>query len=493
MNITQKQRYTIIMSVCVILWTVSCFLWFNTSFKYHFYHEEQNQLFLLDRQYLLTYLDKPAWMACISGDYLTQFYYYEYAGATIVSVSLLLLAVVFAKCVRQCADDSYSFRQCVASPTLSLCLVTAVARLYLYENFKLSAVMALLGACVMMAFVYHPIGKKTVSWSLTCRLLMDILFIVLTAWMFGNGVFLLLTIMIARDVTKCVRNKRLSATAVSRSSLCIVLTFVTLIVMSRFYHVNRDKCLMYPAQLKLVSMNDVRTWEKTLMYDNEYYFGNYNRVIMMFDKNEEETTSEQCFFYCLSLAKMGMLPDRLMSMRTPVLGTFFHIDETAQLYTIKMINELYFILGDMTYAERAALMANTFSPSGRNVRMVKRLAEINLLKGDERAAMKYLRILEKTIVYRKWAEEHTPGHLTVTVSRELEEKRKYLNTCDDIRVGDDCYVILTQLLTSNPDNTIALDYLLCSDILSRQRNLFVSDYMKYKPRKKSLYESALIR
>lgn len=44
---------------------------------YHLFHREQTQLFLLATEPLAGYLRHPAALARLSGDFLTQFFYYE--------------------------------------------------------------------------------------------------------------------------------------------------------------------------------------------------------------------------------------------------------------------------------------------------------------------------------------------------------------------------------------------------------------------------------
>ena len=101
------------------------------------------------------------------------------------------------------------------------------------------------------------------------------------------------------------------------------------------------------------------------------------------------------FFYNLVKAQQGQLPEVLLNYQPNVLGTFYQIGPDTPMLTIKNMNELYYALGDMTFCERAALMACVFSPNNRNNRMVKRLAECNLVKGDTAAAQKYLGLLEQ--------------------------------------------------------------------------------------------------
>ena len=77
----------------IVLVTIQVWAFFQFSYPYSFYYKEQNQLFLLSADYVSTYFDKPAWAACLAGDYVTQYFYYMYAGAAILAVLILLLGL----------------------------------------------------------------------------------------------------------------------------------------------------------------------------------------------------------------------------------------------------------------------------------------------------------------------------------------------------------------------------------------------------------------
>ena len=51
-------------------------------------------------------------------------------------------------------------------------------------------------------------------------------------------------------------------------------------------------------------------------------------------------------------------------------------------------------------AEHCAMLSMIFSPRNSGSRMIKRLAEINLVNGDDEAALKYLRILDNTHLHK---------------------------------------------------------------------------------------------
>lgn len=490
----------IVQMALLMVWALACFAFFQMKYPYHFFYQEQNQLFLLSGEYIQSYFQKPAGVACLVGDFLTQLYYYMYAGATILTVSLLIMGDLLYRCLFKALssmDKVLGHRQKDWTAfAIAICAMTICARLSLYENYKLSSIIAIVGGCAMfwiMDIITKPSVQKLKTKTKTMRMALYSVCIVvggcLTYIAFGYGFFYFFILALIRIPGWCKENYLQGW----RPGFLVTMNFVPLLVgiipfAPRYYNLTIDDALTYPGIGKWVDYNAEMVAERNLRYDNTYYFGNYNKVINMYETEHDEPTDEMSFFYCLSLEHNGQLAGKLPNMKNPNLGTFLKIDDKTPLFQIKMINELYFLLGDMTYTERAALLANTFSPNGRNVRMVKRLAEANLISGDTVAAMKYLRLLSKTIVYRQWADAHTPDAMSPAVKAEIEHKRQMVNTTDHIRIGDDCYVILTQLLDSNPKNTVALDYLLCSDMLSHQREVFIRDYEKYGPSDRQIFQ-----
>ncbi len=220
-------------------------------------------------------------------------------------------------------------------------------------------------------------------------------------------------------------------------------------------------------------------------------------------EEEEEPNQYMKFYYNLVMAQRGQLEDHLFTYPNNYLGTFEKIGPTTPTLTTKTLNELYWQLGDMIFAERAAILANVCSPNNRNIRMMKRLAEINLVSGDLNAAKKYLRILQKTFVWKNWASqllnalENNKTPQASAILQPYQEKKKYTNHLDTLRLGDNGYIIMQGLLECNPDNHIALSYLLCSDLLLKDMETFKHDYDTYylkqkAPRYEKLYQEALM-
>ncbi|MBQ6767830.1 MAG: hypothetical protein IJP46_04055 [Prevotella sp.] len=413
----------IIPTAAIAIWAIACFVFFQFYYPYHFFYKEQNQLFLMTSDWLRTYFDDGAgWLARMGGEFLTQFYYYLFAGATILTLVLTLLAVMALLLLNRLGLNRY------VALIIALALATVEAIFHLHYQFQLSASLSLLGWVTVLDLLVPRISRTAPRTShLIPRIILAVLLLPLSAWLFG---------------------------------------------------------IPKPGKL------EGPQWyvERQLSVDCEYYFGSWDKVIQLVEQDADRTP-EMLFYYYLVQAQRGQLPEKLLTFDKPELGTFYAIGPETPMMTIKNMNELYWALGDMTYTERAAMMANVFSHNNRNVRMIKRLAECSIVSQDSAATHKYLGILENTLVFRGWA-KNAP---TVVF---YGEKTRFCNRKDTISLGDNAHNIMMQLLDSNPDNTVALDYILCSNLLLKDVHNFKRDYDRYctdlgRKLNNTLYQEAL--
>ena len=396
----------------IVVMAMCCFAFFQFWYPYHFFYQEQNQLFLWSWDYISTYFNKPGYIARLAGDFLTQFYYYLYAGATILAVCQLLIGLLFYRALA-------NFRlPKTGALVISLLAMGFVAVSHFHTSYRLSSTISIIGWILLLWLISLIRG-----WKMRTILMMLVL---LPAYL-----------------------------------------------------------LFGLPQFKKIQTPDF-ILEKSFAVSNEYYFGNHDKVTEMVE-HADVVTDQMLFFYNLVQAQRGELPDHLLSFTPNYLGTFEKIGPESHRLTIINMNELYWALGDMTFTERAAMMTNVFSPDNRNVRMMKRLAECNIVSGDSAAAEKYLRILDKTLVYRHWSKTARSNPL-------YAQKAAFVNHHDTITISDNAHFLMMQLLDANPDNTIALDYILCSTLLLKDIENFKRDYDRYctaQPRLKRLYQEAL--
>jgi len=395
---------------------IVCWCFFQFCYPYHFFYQEQNQIFLWSRDYISTYFDKPGGVARLVGDFLTQFYYYLYAGATILTLSIVLMGILLYKTLR-----NFGIGKAVAL-ILSLIAMTFVVICHFSISYRLSSTISIIGWMLVLWIV-----SLMRAWKM--RLIQLAIALLPTYLLFGLP------------------------------------------------------------QVKRLQMPDF-VLEKNFAVENEYRFGQYDKVIKLV-KESDGWNDQMLFFYNLVLAQRGELPDHLLDFTPNYLGTFEKIGPETPMITIRNMNELYWTLGDMTFTERAAMMTNVFAPDNRNVRMMQRLVECNLVSGDSLAAEKYLRILDKTFAYSKWAK-----HIRVHGKELYRNKMEMVNRHDTITISDNAHFLMMQLLDANPDNRIALDYILCSTLLLKDIENFKRDYDRYcmdtdKPNLKTLYQEAL--
>lgn len=455
-------------------------IFYATVYPSHLLWQEQNQIFLNTHHWLETYFDKPAWLGCMAGDWLTQFYHNTVVGAIILSLAVTGCTALFAVIL---------FRLLPRVPALIGTVLFAILMVgcSMPATTSLSFFICVAGGLISgLSRLWINYGKKHV-------IDLSPLLVILAYWMFGFGA-LLTAIAISLILIKRYLIKGQRRYGWLGAGVAVTLAFVTPAVLCGHYALPYSKALLYPG-LPRPSMPEMKYEERLAIADALWLrdYDDVKRRALAVDEPDDYTA----FHYYLASALQDSLPDNLLKFPVKSLGTLTTISDKSPLSIINMMNELYYELGDMTYAERAAMMRNVFSPRNRNVRMIRRLAEINLVSGDTLAARKYLNILSKTHAYAGWSATHTPGRMDSRAEADINRRRARSNTKDNIRIGDNCRNILLELLESNPDNTVALDYLLCTDLLLKDMDTFKMDYDAYcmtkgHPRHKRLYQEALM-
>jgi hypothetical protein len=220
-------------------------------------------------------------------------------------------------------------------------------------------------------------------------------------------------------------------------------------------------------------------FEKILSLDGETYFGNTDRVIEL-SKQYNLKNKQATYFTNMALAHKGVLPEYLLDFYQPFSnGLIPPVTPEESWQSIFVSNEVFFLIGDMNMAQHSAMLGNTFSPYQRSSRMMRRLAEINVVNGDSAAATKYLRILTKTLFHREWAESRLKMIQSSESNNWLASKRKLLPNADFLRKSNDYLSSLQFLVEQHPDNIVAVDYLLCYLLLNKDVKSFRENYDRY--------------
>ena len=216
-------------------------------------------------------------------------------------------------------------------------------------------------------------------------------------------------------------------------------------------------------------------YERVLGLDTEACRENWDKVLQL--SKVDLYTEEASYCYNLALAMKGRLGDDLFDhSQNYHYSLLFPASSDQTVMTNAMAGEAWFQLGDMTVAEQSAITSLQASPKHTGARYLVRLARVNLISGEDGAAMKYLTILGKTLFYGKWARSMMPGRQDEAVRVQLSDAHARLARKDIVHQLDRPREQLLGLLEADPTNAAARNYLLCYDLLTYDLDAFMQDF-----------------
>lgn len=177
----------------------------------------------------------------------------------------------------------------------------------------------------------------------------------------------------------------------------------------------------------------------------------------------------------LSLAKKDQLGDKMFNYsQHGTEGLFLRFDK--EFISPMMGNEILYHLGLINASQEYAFESMEVMPNmEKSVRAIKRIAETNLINGQYKVSEKYLKLLEKTLFYRKWAQEtreYLYNEEMINNHPEWGEKRRFMMKEDYFFHMEDIEIFLQRLLRENPGNRNALEYLAATYLLKREMDAF---------------------
>jgi hypothetical protein len=494
-----KNRWIAVTGIGLAL---SSFLFFFLAYPYHLFFKEQGQLFLYTSGYFLSYFSKPGWLAAYIGDFLTQFFYLKGGGPLVLSFLLTLewisVAVIFKKILKLSSAWVWALFPVGTDWVLHLSLL---------HDLSVSA-----GLLLVLGLGVGSISVKNRILSFVFATLISFV----CYWLVGSAAFVFPALVIINDIS----DKKYSFI---KWGLIAALVFATPIVLRKYYLLSTGQAFIYPAaepQSILLPAGLVVTllaalilkpffnkfpklsdWflptafiffmglgirlnagfdqEKILALDSETYFGNPDKVLDLAQKYNLKNRFAS-YFTNIALARQGLLPEKLLDFYQPGLyGLMLPVSPEESWESILFSNEVYFLVGDMNLAQHSAMLGNTFSPHNRSSRMIRRLAEINLVNADSAAARKYLRMLDKTLFHKKWAEKYLRINPLDSSVVWLNMKREQIPVGDTIYFPNDFETSLRILVGQNPRNRVALDYLLCFYLLNKDLDSFKNSFDRY--------------
>ena len=522
----QKNIFTLLFGIIVVLF-------WGVYYRYHLSYTEQYQLFLFTSDYFVDKIGHPGGLGEYIAEFLTQFYYYQWLGAVIISLSLMLLQRQVWTLSRLIKENStyylFSFLPSIAlwaflcdeNSMLSLVVSLNVVlfSVCLFERIKifhlrfLYVILALplfywaFGGCYLVFVMWAAIKELFLFFKKENRKKDGTLFLLIILL----GFFLPLT---AKYFLQYPLNRLIIGVNYYRFPTGIptvgIITLVLLVLIpfliAKLPLVKKSLLLYMVAQgivifslgaYTIISCCDMAK-EEVMNYDYLTRTKQWHSIINLAEKKVPKAPfSVTCLN--LALAKTGQLGDRMFEFYqngTEGLLCDFQRDFTSTLPT----GEAFYYLGMINSAQRFTFEAMEAIPDyKKSARCYKRLAETNLINGQYKVARKYLNALKHTLFYRDWAVEtmtYLGNELKINNHPEYGWLRQVRYREDFLYSDSEMDIMLGFLFQTNKKNKMAFEYLMA--YVLEQKDL--TKFIKYYPLGASLgythiprsYQEALI-
>lgn len=492
-----------------IVMGLSAFIFWRYGYPSMMAYQEQYQLFLFDCHYLVERLALPGGTATYVAEFLTQFYNTPVFGALVISLLLVTSQQLSWLLMR---NNAYKTED-LSAYLLSFLPSLLIWRIMGDESLMLAYIVAFI--IVQAAMIFAPKTRNA--------LLIYILpAIPITYWIAGPMVGMLALYTGIRLIKTC--NRKIEGFSLAAFSL----VYTTLIVAASSYF------LPYPTVRFFLGLFYYRSIEVpthimclspmllliltgvTIPLANKLYktvavavvtvvasslgsaIDSQKYVLMDYDclvrqqrwadivAKAEQKTPDLPMSVCatnLALAMTGKLGDRCFDFYQH--GTEGLLPEFERNFnTILVTGDAYFMLGLVNTGQRYAFEAMESIPNyNKSGRVFKRLAETNLINGQYKAAEKYLKALQKTIFYKKWADRR----MEMIRNPKLIDSHPMYSYLRKVRLTDDFLFsdketdkLCGQLVMHNKENLVAIQYLLMFPLLNKDLNTFMQYYTYVK-------------
>jgi len=511
---TSKRKNNVFAIVFIVVFLLTCLIFFAFFYQYHLFFTEQLQIFLLTFDYFLSYLSKPAFLSSYLGDFFTQFYYLIGGGAVVITLTLGLLWFTVTRLLKKINSNNFLILLAIIPVVLGLISLCDT-------EFPLSNIIALIISVISGLFYISVRSDRA-------RFISGILMLPLIYVIAGSNFYLLTVIAVYYEILHTDKPGRL----LHALFICAVTLFIPFALKNSF-HITTGQAYTYLSEmtknpglkhfLPLISLaitvliaglpfdklslkfnsslslliqfvvlialliggirlNADFTLEKILRLDYEASHNRWSEVCDLSERYKMHNNISS-YYTNLALSNLGLMPDSLLEHYQPAAtGLFIPVNANENYMTITFSNEVYWQLGDVNASQHSALLGMIFSPRSRNARLMKRLIEINIVNKEYAVAGKFIGILEKTMFRRKLASDQRKflyNEEECARSNWITGKRAMLPLNDMLKKGNEYVKTLRMLADNHHDNKMAIDYLLCYDLLIKDIPSFELDFKKY--------------
>lgn len=497
----KRYRFADILFAAMLLVTVLLLLMNRAPFRLEF--KEQISIFLLGADRIDWYLSNPAVVSSIAGDWLTQFFIKGWVGSVL---SILLLMTIVAGLARL-------FK--LSEPGKTVCwmllMIPVVIEGYFitFPNYPVSATVGLALSVWIACALAHIKDSKY------------------SCFVYGLSIPVMYVIAGGHALTLALLLGFLKRKDGVKPLACLLAGIAVMLVCGKFYNLTLLQTLIWPiypgyinpdvSLLLLLPWLILIMMLLTLFYDRfkdaGWTVGVYVTIISIIcsvdwisGKSELENTvkigtlayREQwkevkkmasqelsggygSFYWNLCNAREGALADGLLKGRWGKSANVLFLSTTKgdPYFSMMYFTDALLEMGDVSQATDCALLAQTVMPGHYSTRMLRRLAQIAVVTADYDVARKYLNILMRTRNHKEWARNLLDCIEKDNLPEQYLTWRSRTVPVDRFFGQGDIPASLSIIASQVPYNRTAIDYLLCSYLLDKKINTFISLYNEY--------------
>ena len=465
------------------------FLFWNYRYPFALAYQEQLQLFLFDGDYFIDRLSEPGGLARYVAEFLVQFYNGIAIGATIIAVLYMLIQRLTWRLMKVKSHYILSFIPVAmlwfamgdesVMLTYAVALVMALAVMIAWNKLAPQNKVAKVAAAVVLIPVLY--------WLIGPIVLMVAVWIMPLSVIYALALMLLSTHYLPFPMMRVMLGISYYRFPVTLPYVLMAIPVVVLLLGWLAKRLPESKTWVQYVEALLLAVLvvvpqqlgfDAKKYE-LMEYDYLVRIGDWNSIIA---KAEAQTPDLPMSVSAtnLALAMTNQLGDKAYNFyqrgSEGLLPKFERNFATTQL-----TGEIYYNLGLVNTAQRLAFEAMEAIPNyNKSARVVKRLAETNMINGEYKVAEKYLRMLEKTVFYRPWAQRMIQmlGNEKAINEHPLYGTLRQYRLQDDFLFSDrELDKICGLLFMHNNNNMVAAQYLLMMPLMDKD----IARFMQYAP------------
>lgn len=515
-------------SLTFLIFFIINFFYFFLFAGYQFFYQEKLSLFIFSADFFREHFSQPGGFITYISVFLKAFYHYKFAGAVILSLTLLLVVIISVEIEKTLTQKPFFIFSFLIGGGLS----------FLHTHYQFQLVNSL-GVLFQLLMFYTAIvlceGKR--SW---------IFVLIFPVWYYLTGgfawfflIFYSLDLLIETDKKRLFQLVTLIFLAglsfyVSKEFLfyrtgdallkypvseidtgnqlkgmmvifILILLLPLLKTISRFLEKRKDVNLYKWSWLfsffMVVVLGAALTWQidrKNMHYfhvEKLFYEKRFNEIIE-FNKDYPSNNRLTLFLNNIALAETGQLTERMFEFSQSSDGGTLFLDWEIIGEVLRRGGYYYYSIGLINEAHRWAyeyMVMHGYTPEG-----LKMLVKTELINGNYKTASKYIDVLSKTLFYRKDAckfkkliddDEAVNNHPELGMKKRLKPEKDFF-VLSAIPAAN-----LEPILEADSSNYMAAEYwfawlLLQKDVSVVTENLALLEKAGYKKIPRYIDEAA---